>query len=368
MDAVLILEKEEHLLNFFTPIVLVFMCLLLASLLAQPIEYLLLNQSFIPTSEGDPVLTLIILSLRNFISVVIIWKWIIPFCKSSNVVHLPTDSRKILKAIIIATLAYSLITISSIIIFGLFNLFKLDEPETSYGQLVFTEHHIIPINIIVLFVAVSIAAPFFEEIVFRRILIPLLEERGMSPFTAVITSSLAFTLTHVPNDLIHGNLTNAVRHSLAVFILGIIFGISYVYTRKLIYPILIHGIVNGISFLPSIAKLNDTIFVLWRITLILVLIIGLISWVYVIRKFFKDPNAKFVRVIKKRSFINIFPGLWGLLITFLGLILGEFILENLLNNLVNNEIFLLVLSIFSYLVFFLVLLLIVRNTKYISSN
>jgi membrane protease YdiL (CAAX protease family) len=363
----LIHEKDEHILNFFTPIIIIFMCLLLAAFLSLPIEYLLLNQSFIPTSEGDPVLNLIILSLRNFISVFIIWKWIIPFFKISDTEYLPTDSRKTFKTIIIATLAYTLTTISTIIMLGLFNLFKLDEPETSYGQLVFTEHHINPINIILLFVAVSIAAPLFEELVFRRILIPLLEDRGVSPFSAAIISALAFSLTHVPNDLLYGNLTNAVRHFLAVFILGIIFGVSYVYTRNVIYPILIHGIVNGVSFLPSIAKHNDTILVLWAITILLVLFIGLISWIYVIRKFFKHPNAEFVRIIKKRSLINIFPGLWGLLIIFLGLILGKFMLENLLNNLVNNGLILLVLSITSYFVFFLVLWLIVRKTEYISS-
>jgi len=59
------------------------------------------------------------------------------------------------------------------------------------------------------------------------------------------------------------------------------------------------------------------------------------------------PKAEFVRIIKKRSLINIFPGLWGLLIIFLGLILGKFMLENLLKNLVNNELILLVLSITS---------------------
>ena len=43
-----------------------------------------------------------------------------------------------------------------------------------------------------------IVTPLFTEIIYRRTVIPLLEDRGLSPFHAVIVSSFGFCLFHLP--------------------------------------------------------------------------------------------------------------------------------------------------------------------------
>ncbi|MBQ7011493.1 MAG: CPBP family intramembrane metalloprotease [Clostridia bacterium] len=86
-------------------------------------------------------------------------------------------------------------------------------------------------------------APFFEELVFRRLLCDRLAVYG--EWQAVLFSSLAFGLFH----------TN-VRQIPYAFVLGCLFGIVYVRTGRLRYTVLLHAVVNFFGSVPSLVLIK----------------------------------------------------------------------------------------------------------------
>lgn len=79
----------------------------------------------------------------------------------------------------------------------------------------------------------SVLAPYLEETVFRGFLLPSLT-KYMPTYAAVLISALAFAGCHLsPRDF--PQLTA----------LGILLGFSYVRSRNLLTPMIIHGAWNG---------------------------------------------------------------------------------------------------------------------------
>lgn len=83
----------------------------------------------------------------------------------------------------------------------------------------------------VVFIAVCILAPIFEEIIFRKILIDRLSVFGDG--IAIIFSAIAF-------GLFHGNLSQLI-YATAV---GLVLGYVYTYTRKIEYTVILHAMLN----------------------------------------------------------------------------------------------------------------------------
>jgi membrane protease YdiL (CAAX protease family) len=88
------------------------------------------------------------------------------------------------------------------------------------------------------FVVAVILAPICEELTFRKFLLDRTVRFGEK--TAVLMSGLAF-------GLYHGNLAQFAY----AFVLGALFGFIYVRTGKIIYTILIHMFINGMSTVLS---------------------------------------------------------------------------------------------------------------------
>ncbi len=86
-------------------------------------------------------------------------------------------------------------------------------------------------NPMVVFVAVCILAPIFEELIFRKILIDRLSLFGDG--IAIVFSAIAF-------GLFHGNLSQLI-YATAV---GLVLGYVYTSTRKIKYTILLHAMLN----------------------------------------------------------------------------------------------------------------------------
>jgi membrane protease YdiL (CAAX protease family) len=107
---------------------------------------------------------------------------------------------------------------------------------------------------IILFVGVLVVgAPIFEELVFRKTLIPLLERRGLGYFWVLLISSSIFSLRHTPADLLSGSIGFAIAHLFTTFLGGLALGYLYLRTRSVIWPILLHALINGLSVLAQIA-------------------------------------------------------------------------------------------------------------------
>lgn len=91
----------------------------------------------------------------------------------------------------------------------------------------------------ILFIIV-ICAPIMEELLFRKVLISRTSQYGEG--VSLVLSGLVF-------GLFHGNLNQFAY----AFLLGIFFGFLYVKTKNIIYPIIIHMLINFLgSFLSSI--------------------------------------------------------------------------------------------------------------------
>ena len=87
---------------------------------------------------------------------------------------------------------------------------------------------------IIVFVTTVIAAPIFEEIIFRKLLIDRMGSFGEK--TAIIASALAF-------GLVHGNFSQFFY----AFGVGLLFGYVYCKTKNIWYTIAMHMVINGVS-------------------------------------------------------------------------------------------------------------------------
>lgn len=93
-------------------------------------------------------------------------------------------------------------------------------------------------SIPVLFIFTVICAPIFEELFFRKFIIDRVVNYGEVP--AMLISGFMF-------GLFHGNLSQFPY----AFTIGVFFGMLYIRTGKILYPIILHAMVN---FLGSVAS------------------------------------------------------------------------------------------------------------------
>ncbi|MBE6644393.1 MAG: CPBP family intramembrane metalloprotease [Ruminococcaceae bacterium] len=96
---------------------------------------------------------------------------------------------------------------------------------------------------------VVIIGPVIEELIFRKLMIDRLSRYGNT--VAILVSAISF-------GLFHGNLYQFFYAALV----GIVFGFMYAKTRNVIYPILMHVLVNFLgSVIPSLLtdRLNELI-------------------------------------------------------------------------------------------------------------
>lgn len=95
----------------------------------------------------------------------------------------------------------------------------------------------------VLFIFTVICAPIFEELFFRKFIIDRLVNFGEVP--AILISGFMF-------GLFHGNLSQFPY----AFTIGVFFGMLYVRTGKIFYPILLHAMVNFMGSVASVIVLK----------------------------------------------------------------------------------------------------------------
>ncbi len=302
---VIIKEKNGKFLNFFTPLMVIGIGGLLLDILSILISLIII---FIgPSFPLDIAITnLVILLLSQIIGIFLVYYIFIPLFKAKSVEHHKLTINNSLTTILLICGTFTLIVSTNLILFYLFNAFNLN-PLSGYTDILLNPGHLSnPLNILVYYLPLVIGAPIYEELVYRRLLIPLLEKRGMRPLAAIVSSGFLFAISHLPADLVNGNLSGGIIHISGVFLIGISLGLIYVLTRNVIFPIIIHGVLNFISFSgPIIILLGNSGLILsyniiyWAVFIagIGVLILGLwqlfrrqtVDWVVLIRK--KVPNT-----------------------------------------------------------------------------
>ncbi len=85
----------------------------------------------------------------------------------------------------------------------------------------------------IFFVTASVAAPVFEEIIFRGFLLPSLT-RYMPVWGAILASSLLFAIAHL-----------SLSEVLPLATLGMVLGVVYTRSRNLLAPMLLHSLWNS---------------------------------------------------------------------------------------------------------------------------
>lgn len=83
----------------------------------------------------------------------------------------------------------------------------------------------------VAFLFAVILAPIFEELVFRKLIIERVSVYGEK--LALLFSAVLFAFFHM-----------SVQQFFYAFLAGLVFGYLYIRTRKLIYPVILHALVN----------------------------------------------------------------------------------------------------------------------------
>jgi membrane protease YdiL (CAAX protease family) len=120
------------------------------------------------------------------------------------------------------------------ILTGIIGALKQSDVENVMANL--TSSISLPVNLFI----VVICAPIMEELLFRKTLIDRTAHFGEG--ISILFSGLVF-------GLFHGNL---VQFGYA-FLLGIFFGFIYIKTKNIVYPIILHMVINFFgSFLGSI--------------------------------------------------------------------------------------------------------------------
>lgn len=94
-----------------------------------------------------------------------------------------------------------------------------------------------PIALILFFVTAAIAAPLFEEFLFRGFLLPSLT-RYMPVGSATILSSLVFAIAHL-----------SLSEVPPLAVLGMVLGVVYTRSRNLLAPMLLHSAWNSVTML-----------------------------------------------------------------------------------------------------------------------
>lgn len=87
--------------------------------------------------------------------------------------------------------------------------------------------------LLIFFLTAAVAAPIFEEIIFRGFLLPSLT-RYMPVWSAIIASSLLFAIAHL-----------SLSEVLPLATLGMVLGVVYTRSRNLLAPMLLHSLWNS---------------------------------------------------------------------------------------------------------------------------
>ncbi|MFX1566696.1 MAG: hypothetical protein ACFFCH_11970, partial [Promethearchaeota archaeon] len=175
-------ERDEGLLNFFTPAIIIIIGLLVLSIGALS---LIMVQFFVPVIIPDPIMASIQMNLvGQTIGIIVTLFFLIPFFKLQKVAKRTPTMFRTLKVLGVACFTLTVAMGLALVLF--FVTTALGIPiEHSYGDIILGPQHLSnPWNIVMFFATATIGAAVFEELIFRRMLIPSLQQRGMAPTAA----------------------------------------------------------------------------------------------------------------------------------------------------------------------------------------
>jgi len=346
---VIIKEKNGKFLNFFTASMVVGFGGLLLTFLGTVISCIIIFSDIYLLFDSI-ITNLLIAFLSQIIGAFIVYFILIPLFKTKNSEYRNLTLSNSLRTIFLICGTFTLITSINFGLVYIFRLFNLI-PQSGYISILLNAGHLAnPLNIVIYYLPLTIGAAVYEELIYRRLLIPLLEQRGMSPSPSILISSLLFALAHLPDDLISANPTGTIMHITAVFFIGVSLGLIYVITRNVLYSMVIHVVINFISFTGPLVILiaNSSVTLIYNIAYWTIFIMGIGILIFGLWQFLRKKNAEWVILIKEKQSNPILVGSIGFLI--IGMV-GLFIPSLIQTVVVDLEI-----AVYSVLLYFIVLL------------
>jgi membrane protease YdiL (CAAX protease family) len=356
-------ERNETLLNFLTPAILIQVGLLILNIGA--VSLILLHVFLGPLLIPDLTMANIQINLTGQIigSIVAFFFLISVFRVEKSETQSPTTKRLVL-ILGVSCLAVTVAIFVSMALFLLFTAFGIPITHSYTGLILGPQHLSNPWNVVLFLGTGVVGAAVFEELIFRRMLIPALEIRGMSPMGAVIASSLGFALIHLPNDALNGSPGFVVTHFISSFIIGLFLGLVYVLTRNVIFPIIIHGFNNAFAFGEVILlTLNDyNLLTIYAFVMLAIWFIAIAMAVYFGIQFLSSTPPQWVNTLKQKAQINTLPGLAGYLLIAFGLVALQTLVEVFIP--IPDPILLYTFLFIFYCGYFVLLIMAVKSIRY----
>ena len=299
-------ERKGKLTQFFVPSMLVILSPILLYFIQNFINSILFTGNIVLNND-IVIQSLSITFISHIIGTIIVYIIIIPLFKVKDVNKKPFSIKEVGNAIVLICLTVSLVAIINRSFIFILNSFNLT-PISGYSEIFLNSNQASNLsNVIIYFLPFIIGAPIFEEFVYRRTLLPLMEKRGMSSFNAIIVVSVVFAIAHFPNDLINGNFYGGIVHIIVVFFISISLGISYILTRKIIFPIIIHSLINLISFSgPLIIVFEEVLLnLIYDFVVNLIVIAGIGVMIYCAWCRVKKKNTRWIDLMSNNSIQNV---------------------------------------------------------------
>jgi len=352
MRKITIIEVENSFLTLFTPAVVAAGTYILFNVIAWPVLILdrLLGEEL---SESMFAIVSPLLSIGGLILTIIVLAFVfIPRLKVRYVDY------KVWKNYSSFLITGFLICIGIVAIKLLFIIFDLLDWETSSAPPYSTDWSI-PIAAFLIMTYHILISSIFDNIMHRRTVIPLLEDRGISPLLAIILASFGSASMNIPPVLLASQITPYhVSLLLLPIITGIVSGICYVLTRNILFPIILTSAIELFFWSP------EFLYFLIPIFCIMIVLAGCMYWILVLRKKEEIPQQ-----LTKRSAPLMNRGIIGFFIIIIGLLVIQTLIASIIRIITHfpNDIILygILVTIFYFLLFLFPFLLSV-STEYAS--
>ncbi|MFX0182857.1 MAG: type II CAAX prenyl endopeptidase Rce1 family protein [Candidatus Hodarchaeota archaeon] len=319
MRKIEIVEIENSFLNFFTPAVLVAISYFFFNLIGWPSIYIL------HLLENNPSIITIDL---NLVKLLIYNGFFTLICFSLYYLLIYHPRLKVSDAefkgfskysLYIAISFFFLMILSETIITTIYEIFfsSLEINFSSFipPEVLFDN----PFYMLLFLIYDIILVTLFIEFVYRRALIPMLEDRGLSPFHAVILAALGSSFIDLPGYALNPNHpVDIYSFCLSIFI-GLCAGLIYVSTRNIFFPIVsvicyqvfsTFGLIAPEELLAIYESLNILLLVI-SFGIIIIIIYGMLN---------PSRSPKWLRIIKQPSSPFVMRGVSGFFIISLGLL------------------------------------------------
>ncbi len=361
MKKLTIVEIENSYLNFFTSAVCIAAGLFLYSLIAWPLSLLEWVFYIFKINVNFKLMPLILQNLSGALVCVVVYFVFIPRLKV-----LDADYKKASGvSLFIVLLVFWTVIFFRILLTTTFEVFNVKIEAPFPGFLKSYDQLRNPLFLSFLLMYQLFISPLFTELVYRRTVIPLLEDRGLSPLHAVILSGLGFCFLYLPTYLQTSNPFNSLYWFISTFLFGFATGIIYILTRNILFPILYAAFYHAYRLTDTLGSYfgNELLLTIQNLANYVTLLAGLVVIPYVILKLIvlKSP-ANWVNILKMRSVANIKRGVAGFFSISLGLTGIQLLMIPIHKLLTFSEYF--IVNTLFYLVAFTIPFWLIITTEY----